>query len=116
MKRTETMVKITSFDDNDDEEDNRHSIGSEVVMQQETLEVVEEDDVITQLRKKLPADARPVFDIMLEDTRPEDYIEKYGPTSPKISHMAEYLNLSPKEIKRLKNIIKVHCLALGVGR
>lgn len=121
MKKSERLVRVTSFDDwntgNDDNDDHREDLEAEASMTHtNTSETMEETEVIDRLRNRIPNAAKPVFDIMLEDTRPPEYVQKYGISPPKISHIAEYLGISQKEVKRLRSSIKAHGLAIGIGR
>jgi hypothetical protein len=76
---------------------------------------VEEQDLIKNLKDKIPSDTQAVLQIYFEETRPQDYNDKFGPGSPKIIHVAKYLDISTKEVKRHLSVLRHHCLSLGVG-
>lgn len=74
-----------------------------------------EAETITTLRNRIPEDAKPILDIYLEDIRPDHFIQKYGDGKPKAVHIAEYLGLSLKEVKKIIKIIKIHLMILSLG-
>lgn len=122
VKKTEQLVRMVSFDgaNSDQQEHQRDRLEAASIVPPapggHQMEQVVEDEVITKLRDRLPEDAKPVFDIYREETRPEDYIQRFGESRPKVAHVATYLGKSPREIKRLLSIIKMQCLALNVGQ
>jgi hypothetical protein len=119
-QHTSEFVKAVSFDatTNDGNETFKDNLEMEATRMRNdnSTMIMEQNDVISKLRGSVPQEAKPILDILMEEMRPEDYINKFGESQPKIAHMAEYLNISSKEVKRLKEVIKTHCLALGVGR
>jgi hypothetical protein len=120
IKKYESLIRVVSFDsESQDKEVNyRDQLEQSVIAAKrrpEGGESMEASDTITTLRDRLPDDAKPVFDIYNEDTRPIEYIEQFGDGRPRICHIAQFLNLSPREVKRLLSIIRHHCLYLGVG-
>lgn len=118
-KCNNTIVHETSFDATDETEDDNSKRGileMRIINNRNQAEIIDEEDIITKLKNNLPYDAHKVLDILMEDTRPDDYTEKYGQGSPKIVHMAEYLNKSAKEIKNTMKKIQTHCMALGIGQ
>lgn len=117
-RRQSTLIRETSFNATDDDgEESRRDQLEMICMdkQEDTSEVVDEEDILDKLRHNIPVDALPVFDILFEDTRPPDYTEKFGIGQPRAAHIAEYLGKSPKEVKHLISTIKLHSMALGVG-
>lgn len=115
-KRSDQFVKETSFDADVDQEDRRDQLETQIMDRQDaTISAVEKEDLIASLMKKIPSETKTVLNIYLEDTRPEEYCERYGPGNPKIVHVAEFLGKSPKEIKHHLSILKHHCLCMGIG-
>lgn len=119
-KHSERLVRMTSFETDQDERNGKKDklewTATKFKGGKGPMTVVEETDVLSVLRQKIPDDAKPVLDIYLEDTRPQAFIDRYGDKRPRISHVATYLGKSPREIKRMLTIIRNHCFALGVGR
>ena len=117
--KVEELVRMTSFDaepKDGGDDGHRDRLETTAMRRRPTGEnVMEETESINTLRDRVPDDARPVLQIYVEDSRPDDYIEQYGNSRPRISHVAKYLNKSPREVKRLLSIIQCHCLALGIG-
>ncbi len=116
---TKLLIRVTSFDggdNNEDEDSRRDNLMLTAIPQYNATKQMEENEVIAQLRDSLPIEAIPVLNIYIEDTRPDQFTEKYGEGQPKIVHIAEFLNISSKEVKRLHSIIRMNILALGIGR
>lgn len=80
-----------------------------MITQEETTET------INKIKTRIPQEAQKILEIYIEETRPPEYLKKYGTSNPKINHMSEYLKISPKEVKRLKNIIKIQCMITNLG-
>lgn len=119
-KKEVSLIRVVSFDaeSQDKEINHRDQLEQSVVAskrQPEGGEAMEYSDTITTLREQLPDDAKPVFDIYNEDTRPMEFIEQFGDGRPRICHIAQFLGMSPREVKRLLSTIRHHCLYLGVG-
>lgn len=118
--KSEHLVKMVSFDkDNNREDTGRDHLEATAKPnggKKMQIEQVVESELLQVLRDRLPKDVLPVFDIYLEETRPLEYIARYGSSRPKIAHISAYLGKPPREIKRMISTIKMHCLALGVGR
>jgi hypothetical protein len=104
-------AKVNSFDIPDEEGKTKLEAATMVSTTQE----VEQCDVMHRLNGNLPDDAQKILRILYEDTRPDDYVNTYGYGTPKICHMAKYLNMNTREVKRLRDIIKCQCYALGIG-
>jgi hypothetical protein len=118
-QHTNEFIKTVSFDTPTQNEDEtlRDNLEMEATqMRNNTTMTMEQDDVIAKLSESIPYEAKPILSILMEETRPKDYVERFGESQPRIVHIAEYLDISSKEVKRLKEVIKMHCLALGVGR
>jgi len=116
IKRSEQNVRETSFDADSNEDDRRDQLEAQTMNQNNAaLCEVEEQDLIKNLKDKIPSDTQAVLQIYFEETRPQDYNDKFGPGSPKIIHVAKYLDISTKEVKRHLSVLRHHCLSLGVG-
>lgn len=117
VKRTNTLIREASFDAGDDEDCRRDQLEMECMNKGDIYSgIVDEEDVIGKLKQSIPTDAQSVLNIYLEQTRPEAFTQKYGPGQPKAVHVAEFLKKSPKEVKHLLRVIRLHCIALGVGK
>lgn len=116
-KKKSVIIKETSFDAASDDEDESRRDQLEVrAMHNSTHpDVIDEEDILMKLRRSIPTEAVAVLDIYMEDSRPDDYIAKYGPNTPKAVDVAEYLDRPIKDVKAQLRAIKHHCLALGVG-
>ena len=115
-KRTEQLVHETSFDADSEQEDRRDQLEMQIMNNNDAaITTVEEQDLMTHLKSKISMDTREVLEILYEDSRPVDYVERYGSNAPKIVHVAEYLGKSPKEIKRHMEVLRHNCMILGVG-
>lgn len=108
-------IQQISFD-GEQEESARHDQLETQMVKKDYSNTVDEEDIIRKLKKSIPTAAQEVLDIYMEETRPEAFIEKYGNSTPKAVHVAEFLKRSPKEIKQLLKVIKIHCIALGIGK
>ena len=75
----------------------------------------ENTEALCVLVNRLPEAAKPILKIYCDETRPWDYIEKYGDGTPKASHISEYLGLSKVEVKRLIKIIRIHYVVMTAG-
>jgi hypothetical protein len=118
-QRKADPIRETSFDGKDDDADEsrRDMLEAQVMPKEDpNASIVDEDDILVKLRNSVPEAAIKVLDIYMEDTRPDSFIKKYGPNTPKIVHIAEFLDISPKEVKNLLITIKHHCMILGIGR
>lgn len=112
LKRsTENFVKVTSYDVSD--EDGEKSKFEVIATPRE--DKMEADEIFKKLHERVPDDGHEILAIYNEDSRPQGYVEKYGAGSPKISHVAEYLNRSPREVKKMLGIIRLQCMALKLG-
>lgn len=108
-----TNIKEHSFDTEDATK--RNSIEAEAgkrIMEGKSIETCE---TFERLRRRIPAQAEPVLTIFLEDSRPEKYIEQFGNGSPKIAHIAQFLGVSTREVKKLVFLIRVQMLVLNLG-
>ena len=107
-------VKMTRI--SNPNEDDEHQTSYPDAKGENNMQQIVENEIIVQLRDRLPHDTKQILDIYIEDTRPQDYIEKYGLSKPKIINVATYLGKTPKEIKKSISTIRLQCLALGVGQ
>lgn len=107
-------IKITRISHQN--EDDEHQTSYPDQKGENNMQQIVENEVMVQLRDRLPHDTKQILDIYIEDTRPQDYIEKYGLSKPKIINVASYLGKTPKEIKKSISTIRLQCLALGVGQ
>jgi len=114
---TETPIRPQSFDHtNKDGEDGGDQLEMKVWSYTQKGDLpMEEQETLDRLRERIPEDTKPILDIFMEDLRPNEFINKYGAGSPKVVHVAEFLNKSPREVKRHLNIIKVQCMAMQLG-
>lgn len=116
MIRNDVHIKVTSFDhDDEDQGHRRDQLEMSAMMHHPSSATTESEELLLRLKQRLPHDAKPILEIYDEDARPESYITQYGQGAPKITHIAEFLNKSPKEVKRLLGIIKIQCMALQLG-
>lgn len=112
--RNDTHVKACCFDaDNEDQGHRRDQL--EMSVMTKNPNTAESEELLQKLKERLPADAGPILEIYDEDRRPEAFINKFGQGTPKITHIATFLNKSPKEVKRLLGIVKIQCMALRLG-
>jgi hypothetical protein len=109
---TETPIHPHSLDSSSDEDEGKDKLEMNAILHRPHKVGLEEEEMLTQLRQRLPNDALPVLDIFMEECRPQSYIEQYGNTAPRISYIAKFLSKSPREVKRLLSIIRIHCIAL----
>jgi hypothetical protein len=84
-------------------------------MSKRDADVVETSETLLRIKDRIPREAYPILVIYIEETRPQEYIDKYGVGTPRASHIAEFLLMSLKEVKRLLGIIKMQCLAAELG-
>jgi len=75
---------------------------------------VEVDDALGSVRGRLPDAALPVLEILVEETRPEEYVERYGRSEPRLSHMAEFLGMSVAQVKRWRSAIRIYGMVAGL--
>lgn len=75
----------------------------------------ESQEIMTKLKDRVPERAHPVLHILVEDSRPDMYVTKYGEGKPKVAHMSEFLGISIKEIKKMIDLIKIHIMVLHLG-
>lgn len=119
VKRNSSLVKVTSFDENqkenEDEDNRRDQLEMSAISCPAPDTTLDRNEIFYTLRNRIPDEAQPILSIYMEDTRPSDYVERYGPGAPHVTHIAEYLNKSPHEVKRLLNNIKIQCMALQLG-
>lgn len=113
--RNDTHIKVTSFDGDDEERGHRRDQLEMSAMIMHSNNSTESDELLKHLKERLPLDAKPVLEIYDEDKRPNEYTTQYGQGTPKITHVAQFLNKSPKEVKRLLGIIRIQCMALTLG-
>jgi len=113
-KRTRVLIQEASFDSNEDDKQRRDRMEGKI-MTTMTQPDVEKKELVETLYNRVPDDVRPVLQIYYENSRPQEYINKYGDGPPRLIHVAQYLNKTPKEIKRLISIVKIYCLALKLG-
>jgi len=85
----------------------------EIRMQEDHVVMTEMNEAVLLVRKSLPdGDCKNVYDIYRQDG--EIYAQfscKYGDSDPKINHIAEFLNITPRAVKQHRATIKIHCLA-----
>jgi len=75
---------------------------------------IEVDDWKNGMQFYLPDKAWTVFNILMEDSRPDDFMKLYGDGCPKNSQIAEFLGISKEEVKNLRMKIKHIGVILGL--
>ena len=118
----ELLIKFLHFESKQDNEDGdgfRYQLEYEVSeikgMSKNSYQESDsmDHDIIAVLRSRLPDEAVSVLDVIVDT--PLDYIEKFGNGPIRKTHLARYLDKTPRDIGRTLQIIKVHAMALGVG-
>jgi len=94
---------------------NNEESGEQVEARLKGRIIVDNSETIIKLKERLPSYAHPVLTIYLEDERPDEFINKYGPGRPRIVHISKYLGMSIKEVKRILHLIQVHFMILQLG-
>lgn len=94
-------------------------------MQEDGIAKVESDDLIETIRLNLSDGAQKVFDIMTENGPTYDEFIAFqrsnntkGDNSgdrPKSTHIARFLNTSPRQVNAWVQDIKVQCLVHNAG-
>lgn len=117
VEETKNMsIKEHSFDADKNEEPNRDNIESTAnKFLPEKENYVEKSEMFLKLDERLPDIAKPILNIFIDEVRPQEYIDKYGPGQPKIAHISEFLCVSPREVKKSLGIIKLHLKVLQLG-
>jgi hypothetical protein len=111
---SETSIKEHSFDTDDDTKRNiiEAEAGSKRIMEGKSIETCE---TFQRLRYRIPAQAEPILNIYFEDSRPDTYIERFGNGSPKIAHIAQFMGVSTREVKKLVFLIRIQMMVLNLG-
>jgi hypothetical protein len=76
---------------------------------------MEVSETFQKLRERIPQTAQPILEIYIEDSRPDQYVEKFGSGSPKIAHIAQFLGMSVREVKKLVALIRIQMMILNLG-
>ena len=111
-KQTRTLIQETSFDTDDGDDNRRDRLEGNLMTTAAIQPDIEKQELMNTLYQKVPDDARPILRIYYENSRPQDYTEKYGDGPPKLIHVSKYLGKTPKETKRLISAVKLYCIAL----
>ena len=72
-----------------------------------------DQDIITVLRSRLPEEAIDILNTIVDT--PLEYIEKFGNGPIRKTHLAKYLDKSPRDVGKILDVIKAHAMLLGVG-
>jgi hypothetical protein len=110
-------IKFLNFESkqDDDEKDGfRYQLeyevsGNNIMPDSESID----NDTILVLRGRLPAEAVEVLDVIVDT--PLEYLERFGNGPIRKTHLAEFLEKSPRDIGKILQVIKVNAMALGIG-
>lgn len=114
--KSSTIMKSQSFDqeDSDGHEQQRDRLEM-LACQHRRDDDMDSRDTFEQLQKRVPKEAKPILELYNEETRPHDFIDRYGVGHPKTSEIAEFFQKSPREIKRIISVIRIHCMIINLG-
>jgi len=110
-----TIIKSQSFDQEDDGDGRKQRDRLEMLACQHRRDDMDSRDTFEQLQKRIPKEAKTVLELYNEETRPRDFIDRYGEGHPKTSEIAEFLQKSPREVKRIMSVIRIHYMIINLG-
>jgi hypothetical protein len=117
LESKDFYIKFLNFEARQDDEDGegfRYQLeyevsGNSIMPDSESID----NDIIMVLRSKLPADAVEVLDVIVDT--PLEYLERFGNGPIRKTHLAEFLEKSPREVGKILQVVKVNAMALGIG-
>lgn len=110
FQKKEIHINAVAFDV-DEENDNRDQLEYDASKGKKMQPDFFKSETLKELQARIPDDAKDVLSVILEP--PHDYVEKYGSRVRK-AYLAKYLNKNPREIGKILEDIKYHCMALGI--
>jgi len=111
-----TIMKSQSFDQVDDGDGHKQQRDRlEMLACRHRRNDMDAKDTFEQLQKRIPKEAKPILELYNEDTRSRDFIDRYGEGQPRTSEIAEFLEKSPREVKRMMSVIRIHCMIINLG-
>lgn len=72
------------------------------------------ENTIDNIKYYLPEKVWPILDIIIEDTRPQEFCNKYGNSKPRNLHIAEFLNIGRREVKNYRKCIMLVAAAIDI--
>jgi hypothetical protein len=114
---TAINIKLVSFEttkagDGEDDGRIRHTLEYKIASEASNSEFrrIEFNDLVERLKESLPPDARQVLKIFVKP--PKDFTDEFGDDTRQKT-IARFLHKTPKEIARLLDRIRLHCLGFG---